>query len=336
MKRIEEVLREIDMTPYRDVIVKLMGTEDIGLIDKVSEKLAEEDIEEIAEKFISQLLELEEAKRLLEEKFRNSEELESLKNRIREGIYVLLKEHKNIKRYLDLLKRISQAHFSVGVEPKVFLLAYSIYQDIVFGKVEELTNTDLTLANSLLKKALFEITVILDNYWKYILERLFFVEQRTLIDSLTQVYNRRFLEVELPKKLKMDMIPRYSIVMIDLDDFKMINDTYGHLIGDAYLREFARFLIRSFKGKDFIVRYGGDEFIIVLTDVGKRLASKLMRRLALDNRILLLPNNQKFPLRFSWGVAEYPIDSQDLMELIRKADKRMYAQKRRKKRRDER
>ena len=322
----EEKLRR-----YEDVIEKLFDEKDMMNVRTIGESLTDEAIEDIFNSFLQKLRGIEEGYRIIEERFQSEEEVRAFKERVKEGIRDLLKSFDDVERYLDALERISRAHFLAGVEPRIFLVAYSFFQDLLFEKLASLHLDKMVIARSLFKKELLELTVILDNYWRSILKRLFFVERRTLIDSLTRVYNRRFLEVEFPKKVREEGISRYALVMIDLDNFKAINDLHGHLIGDSYLREFAKLLLRSFKGKDFVVRYGGDEFIVILTDVGKSLARRLIRRLAKENQVLALPNNKKFPLKFSWGISEFSRDSEDLVELIRIADRRMYAQKRRKK-----
>jgi diguanylate cyclase (GGDEF)-like protein len=86
------------------------------------------------------------------------------------------------------------------------------------------------------------------------------------IDDLTGLYNRRYLLLEAIKKLKsaeQSEMP-LSIVFIDLDHFKNVNDTYGHARGDVVLKEFGEFLKRELRQNDTVYRYGGDEFICIL------------------------------------------------------------------------
>ena len=184
----------------------------------------------------------------------------------------------------------------------------------------------------LIKKFIFDIAVVLDSYWKTLIRKLLTVEEEKFTDPLTGLYNRRFLTQELLDRLTLSC-HTFSLALIDLDDFKKINDRYGHLEGDLVLRGFARFLSSSFKGKDYIIRYGGDEFLVLLIDVRKRLGDKLMRKLLteLQETGIHLHVGRKAYLSFSWGIAEYPTDSVSLDELIEIADRRMYSRKRRRK-----
>jgi diguanylate cyclase (GGDEF)-like protein len=92
------------------------------------------------------------------------------------------------------------------------------------------------------------------------------IEQQAIVDSLTGLYNQNYLAGALNRELKRSQ--RYNLklscLMIDVDNFKTINDTYGHLAGDEVLRVVGRILQTTLRGYDFAVRYGGDEFLIIL------------------------------------------------------------------------
>jgi diguanylate cyclase (GGDEF)-like protein len=96
------------------------------------------------------------------------------------------------------------------------------------------------------------------------------MRQQALIDELTQVYNRRFLMKKL--KIEFDRSIRYgsklSLIMIDIDYFKKVNDTYGHMFGDIVLVRMAQIIQENLRGYDVLARYGGEEFIIVCPDSG--------------------------------------------------------------------
>jgi diguanylate cyclase (GGDEF)-like protein len=92
------------------------------------------------------------------------------------------------------------------------------------------------------------------------------IEQQAIVDALTGLYNQNYLAGALNRELKRSQ--RYkltlSCLMIDVDNFKAINDTYGHLAGDEVLRAVGRMLQTTLRGYDFAVRYGGDEFLVIL------------------------------------------------------------------------
>lgn len=102
-----------------------------------------------------------------------------------------------------------------------------------------------------------------------------------LTDALTGLYNRRYLEVHLAKLLLKNQSSRKSlgILMLDIDHFKKVNDTYGHDVGDSVLREYARRLVDSVRSFDLVARLGGEEFVVILPDVTERRAKFIAERL---------------------------------------------------------
>ncbi len=146
-------------------------------------------------------------------------------------------------------------------------------------------------------------------------------------DELTNVYNRRYLYLLLDRELK--RIKRYggifSIVLLDLDDFKEINDTYGHLAGDRALYAFARVIESSIRESDIAVRYGGDEFLILLPDTDASGAEKVARRII---KITKNTDIGKKQLSCSVGIATYPQDATDWEAIFSHADRGLYAAKR--------
>lgn len=146
------------------------------------------------------------------------------------------------------------------------------------------------------------------------------------IDDLTGVYNRRYLlqwiEDEL-KKCRRYRLP-LSIILIDLDNFKNINDTLGHLFGDKALRLFGQFLKMTIRESDIITRYGGDEFIILLPNTPKEQVEFVGTRLIEDIK------KNKFSdinLSASIGISTYPDDGLTWEDLFEVADRRLYIAK---------
>ena len=118
--------------------------------------------------------------------------------------------------------------------------------------------------------------------------------------------------------------------MIDIDNFKQLNDNYGHQIGDLVLKELARSVYISIRSSDIPARYGGDEFIIILPRTNKELAIKLARRLMeiFNNIDIKIPyTEKKIKVTLSMGIASFPQDTTDMNELMKFADIALYKAK---------
>lgn len=169
---------------------------------------------------------------------------------------------------------------------------------------------------------LFETLLI---QWR---EREKAIQQASIIDSLTGIFNRRKMG-ELFESLK-EQQGAFAIILLDLDHFKVINDTYGHDIGDIVLKRVARLLTENIDTEDTVGRFGGEEFIIFLKS--DRLADAILVaeqcREAIASEIIYLDHQQKLQVSASFGitVARYPIHSKE--EVVRQADQALYLAKR--------
>jgi diguanylate cyclase (GGDEF)-like protein/PAS domain S-box-containing protein len=151
-------------------------------------------------------------------------------------------------------------------------------------------------------------------------------------DALTGLYNRRYLEEVLEREVRRAARSAQSlgILMIDLDHFKNFNDTYGHDAGDAVLRETGQFLARGIRAEDFVCRFGGEEFVVILPTAdmnstqarGERLRSK-MRELA-----VMYQGRSLGMITISVGVASFPQHGTSPKELMAAADAALYEAKR--------
>ena len=152
-------------------------------------------------------------------------------------------------------------------------------------------------------------------------------EKLAMIDSLTGLFNRKYLNITLKKEI--NRAARFksciSILLIDLDNFKNINDTMGHVFGDKVLVETAALITKSSREEDTVVRYGGEEFLIILPETSAIGALKYGERI---RQILKKhPFFKKNKITFSGGIATFPNDTQKMEVLIDIADKALYAAK---------
>ena len=156
-------------------------------------------------------------------------------------------------------------------------------------------------------------------------------------DSLTALDNRHAL-IEYFEKISVTLTRNdsYSLVIIDLDNFKRVNDSYGHNVGDELLKAFAVNLKNTLRTDDFCCRWGGDEFVLLLAQ-GNAGQSLDMVKENIGERLFELQNNiydideHKLSLSFSFGLAFYPNQSKNLEELISIADNKMFNNKKLKK-----
>ena len=150
-------------------------------------------------------------------------------------------------------------------------------------------------------------------------------------DPLTRLPNRRSFEVNLHQSIESARreTNRFALALIDLDEFKQINDRHGHPTGDQMLVEFAQRLKRHARTTDFVARLGGDEFVMIIRDAEnpQKLSSIIERLKPYLNGTVLL-NDVPVEIRVSIGGATWPHDGEHPREILRHADMRMYEDKR--------
>ncbi len=153
-------------------------------------------------------------------------------------------------------------------------------------------------------------------------------EELTLVDPLTQTFNRRYMERVLPKEVSRThrRNSTLTVMMIDLDDFKLINDTLGHSAGDDLLVEAALLLQRTFRSSDTILRYGGDEFLVILPDTTEQQAQYAVERLLNEVVCWNAVARHEARMSLSCGAAQYR-RGDDISKVLREADQQMYAHK---------
>ncbi|MCI0490289.1 MAG: sensor domain-containing diguanylate cyclase [Blastocatellia bacterium] len=159
--------------------------------------------------------------------------------------------------------------------------------------------------------------------------------RQTLIDDLTRLYNVRYLYQMLDNEIR--RARRYgspvSIVFMDLDGFKLVNDAYGHRAGSATLTEVARIIMNAVREADFVARYGGDEFVIMLPETSAKRAVEVAERVRSEITAHRFTGGvgADIYLTASFGVASFPEHATEAEKLIELADAAMYAAKERNK-----
>ncbi len=207
-------------------------------------------------------------------------------------------------------------------------------RDKVLGVIELINKKDITP----LQKYDMEILATVADYAAIALENARNYEEvhrLTISDDISGLFNARhlhtLLELEV-ERAKFDGTP-FSIIFLDLDSFKKVNDTYGHLIGSRLLGEIGLLLSECMKDSYCAARYGGDEFVIILPATPKDEALSFCRELrdVLREKSFFEDEGISVRVTASFGIAAYPEDAQTKDELLHAADERMYRVKDRQK-----
>ncbi|MDD5690683.1 MAG: GGDEF domain-containing protein [Candidatus Omnitrophica bacterium] len=156
------------------------------------------------------------------------------------------------------------------------------------------------------------------------------VQEMAITDSLTQVYCRRYFLERFSEELKRSRKNKLHLcfLMIDLDNFKQFNDRYGHLVGDAILRQVSKTICDMVRQIDFIGRYGGEELAIVLAETDKEQASFAAERIrqAIEASIIKA-YDEELRVTVSIGVSTFPDNTDHMRDLIEMADQALYLAK---------
>lgn len=154
------------------------------------------------------------------------------------------------------------------------------------------------------------------------------IQELTITDDCTGLYNARHLyktlETEVYRSSRFGY--EFAVVFIDLDHFKQVNDTHGHLVGSKLLAEIGYLVKAQLRLIDYAFRYGGDEFVVLLPQTGKDSALVVARRLrdSLRTSMFCKEEGLNLNVRASMGVATYPHDAKSPHDIIRQADEMMY------------
>ena len=207
-------------------------------------------------------------------------------------VFCLLERHVVFGLYVDGQKCLLLLHFKNPPSENLSILASFLrYASLLFGKLSE--------AKNLIYK-----------------------------DELTGLYNYRYLETAIDTELRRSQRfgAPFGVIFIDLDHFKPINDTYGHLAGSSVLRQVARVITGELRSVDSVFRYGGDEFVVLLIESTPNKSQKVAERIRLEisQTAFSVGGGREAFLTASLGVAGYPRDGETKKELLKVADENMY------------
>lgn len=157
------------------------------------------------------------------------------------------------------------------------------------------------------------------------------ISRKAYNDSITGLPNRRALDERLEREVIQSRRTgaSFSIIMMDLDGFKVVNDTYGHALGDQVLRVFCNFMSNGLRTSDFLARYGGDEFTLIMNQTSLQsamlVADKIVERMKQFS--FEAPDGKHIRLGISGGIAIHPVHGRTATELLRAADEALYRAK---------
>jgi diguanylate cyclase (GGDEF)-like protein len=216
----------------------------------------------------------------------------------------------SVPHIIDSSDSTSQLELSLAVHGLLGLVLifsiYSLYQQYLLG----------SLRGNLAKQ------VVIATQQE---ERADAFHELAFLDHLTGLYNRRYGDEHLRRELaraERSGEP-FTVLLLDLDEFKGINDRFGHSAGDQALQEFAHQLSRAIRGSDIAVRLGGDEFMVILTECPPDKVDLVLSRLT---NVEVEFGNERIPVSSSAGWAQY-LTGDTSEELIKRADVALYAQK---------
>lgn len=347
MKRTEKTLVEqmkisdLEINRRKDLLS--LSSEDLKALTN-NKLFIDENIDEIVDAFYNQQTQIDEISLLIGD----ADTLRRLRAALRKYILDLFSGYYD-SEYVNNRLRIGMVHKRIGVEPKLYLSAVRTLKNILIERLSNATEDKKSLEctlNALDKLLYFDITLVFDTYIDSLVgeienakertevyaksledkvaERTRQLEELSRIDPLTNIYNQRamydYLRRELATAQRTNS--KLSMIYFDLDKFKEINDTEGHIKGDEVLKKTGQILQKSIREVDIPCRYGGDEFTVILPNCDIKNANKICEKIIKDFENIY----PKYSL--SMGIAETGQDTYvDSDQLIKMADKKMYLSK---------
>lgn len=243
-----------------------------------------------------------------------------------EGLPILIDREEKLKQYIKIPKTHYKTFSAMSLPLKVTdeIIGVLNLSDKKSG--EHFSEKDLMILNSFAVQA--SLLLKLSSCYKTSEQ----MKELSITDFLTGLLNRRYFDIRLEDEYQ--RAKRYasffSLVIADIDDFKLFNDSEGHLMGDYVLKEISSIMTKTTRVNDVLVRFGGEEFAIIMPQTSKIEAFNVAERIRNNIKNLIQPTWKKFPKKYisvSIGIAMYPECGDPKENIIRWADKAMYKAK---------
>lgn len=240
--------------------------------------------------------------------------------------------------YFEQRLRIGQAHARVHLPLSLYHSAYLYLQSLLIAKVREKNLTpkdEFALIDFIQRIITLDMTLASDTYLQANVEGLektlnALVDEKDQLtssvnhDTLTGVASRAFILARAKKQIEEKPQQAFSVIFADIDHFKKINDSHGHAVGDEVLKAVCQRMMHELREKDLVGRLGGEEFLILVPQVGISAALIVAERLR--ERLMQSPihsHDQTIPVTMSFGVAEWQ-PPETLDDLVARADQALY------------
>lgn len=246
--------------------------------------------------------------------------------------YLMAKSQKSFNIFYDFLSNAARKHVEIDVQK----VEYSEFKNLAIAansmirernRIEEAIRKLNNQLNERVKERTKEIRELNENLDKKVNERTIELSNLLNIDGLTQVYNHKYMFEKLDNEINRakEQGIKLCVIMFDVDHFKKINDNYGHQFGDHVLTRISKTIKENIRELDIVGRYGGEEFIVILTEtemkIGYEIAENIRERIAKLNF-----KEKGVTVTISGGIVEYSIEN--VAEMVKKADDKLYEAKR--------
>ena len=320
-----------------------LSDEDLKLLSR-HQNMIEDSIDIIVDEFYERQTEIDEISLLIGD----ADTLLRLRSAQRKYVLDLFSGHYD-SEYVNNRLRIGMVHKRIGVEPKLYLSAVWSLKYIIIKTLKNIIQDEQTLQDTIMvldKLLYFDTTLVFDTYIdslvgeienakrrteeyassleQKVAERTQQLEKLTQLDPLTGIFNQRAMEALLKRELALAKrhATKLSMIYFDIDEFKSINDRFGHIKGDEVLKNIGSILLENIRTTDIPCRHGGDEFCLILPECDMDSAKGVCDKIINDFK------DRYSTFSLSFGIAQTgPKDYLSANELLKQADEHMYQAK---------